>query len=788
MTQLRPTSTHWGDYLVEVDDGRLVDIRPSERDPSPSPIGPGMVQAHRSRTRILRPAVRAGWLEHGPGATRGGTGKRGAEPFVEVELDVAVGLVADELDRVRREHGNQAIYAGSYGWASAGRFHHAKSQLHRFMNTIGGFTRAVNTYSSAAVTVIMDRVAGGKDVALDGTPTWDQIAEHSDLVVAFGGLPEKNLQVTGGGVSRHLAADWQVRCRAGGVRFVNVGPQRSDVADPLGAQWVPCRPNTDVALMLGIAHHMVEQGLHDRDFLERCCAGWEVFERYLLGKDDGRPKDPAWASQVAAVPVAVIERLARDITASRTVITASYSVQRAHHGEQVPWMALTLAAMSGSMGLPGGGFGAGLGAMHHLGMPRSPIPTAGLPMGSNPVTDLIPVARIADMLFDPGGRYPFNGKERTYPDTRLVYWVGGNPFHHHQDLNRLVRAWQLPDTIVVHEPWWNPVARHADIVFPIATTLERDDIARGHGDHSLSPTYKAVEAPQGIVSDHEIFRRLAARLGTEDAFTEGRSEAAWIESLYERTREDAASRGVEMPPFEAFWATEAPVPIAVIPTQPSAYERLREDPVRHPLDTPSGRLEIHSETIAGFGYADCPGHPTWMEPREWLGAPQATTYPLHLCSNQPSTRLHSQYDHGGASRGAKVQDREPVWINEDDARARGIEDGDVVRLYNERGACLAGARVTDAIMPGAVSLPTGAWYDPVEPEVDGSLDAHGNPNVLTLDIGTSSLAQGPSSNTALVEVERFEGELPPVRAFEPPQLRPLDASAPELADRLAQRG
>jgi len=180
---------------------------------------------------------------------------------------------------------------------------------------------------------------------------------------------------------------------------------------------------------------------------------------------------------------------------------------------------------------------------------------------------------------------------------------------------------------------------------------------------------------------------------------------------------------------------------------------------------PSGISNYRS--IESFGYDDCPPHPAWLEPVEWLGSAKAKDFPLHLVSNQPRTRLHSQYDNGGYAQASKVQGREPVVIHPEDAAARGIEDGAIVRVFNDRGACLAGAVISDAVQRSVIQLPTGAWYDPVEP---GGLDAHGNPNVLTLDKGTSKLAQGPSAHSALVEVEKFEGTPPPVRAFTPPPM------------------
>jgi biotin/methionine sulfoxide reductase len=262
-------------------------------------------------------------------------------------------------------------------------------------------------------------------------------------------------------------------------------------------------------------------------------------------------------------------------------------------------------------------------------------------------------------------------------------------------------------------------------------------------------------------------------MGFADAFTEGRSEEQWLRHFYESDRERAWRHNVSLPPFEEFWA-KGHVELPVSDEPVVFLEAFRRAPDLHPLDTPSGKIEIFSETVAGFGYDDCPGYPVWIAPDEWLGAELAERYPLHLVSNQPSTRLHSQLDHGAVSRGAKVREREPLWIHPRDAAARGIASGDVVRVFNDRGACLAGAVVTDRIMAGAIQLPTGAWYDPEVPGEIGSLCKHGNANVLTKDRGTSRLAQGPSAHSCLVEVERFDGTLPEVTVFDPPDFLPAD--------------
>lgn len=763
--RITPTSTHWGTYYAEVRDGKLVAVHDYEKDPAPAIIGPGIVEAIDDKVRVRRPMIRKGWLEKGP-ASRAG---RGAEPFVAVPWDEALDMAAAELKRIVSAHGNEAVFGGSYGWSSAGRFHHAQSQVHRFLNCIGGYVRHVDTYSYAAGQVIVPHIVGPFKPLLDRHTTWPVIAESSELVVMFGGVPVKNAQVTSGGVGRHTVYEGLKTAYEQGVEFVNVSPIRNDIVDIVEAEWIAPRPNTDAALMLALAHTLYTEGLHDEAFLARYTTGFEKFLPYLLGETDGVAKTPEWAEAISEVPAETIRRLARRMADCRTMIMAAWSIQRGDHGEQPYWLSVTLAAMLGQIGLPGGGFGLGYGSENGIGNPVELFHWPSLPQGRNPVSAFIPVARISDMLLNPGGSFVYDGKTHTYPDIKAVYWAGGNPFHHHQDLNRLVRAIRQPDTVFVNEIWWTAMARHADFVFPTTTTLERNDISMTHWEQTVVPMLKAIEPVGESRHDYDVFTGLARRLGVEEAFTEGRDENAWLRHLWEQARQRAAEAEFELPDFDTFWQGG---PFEVLqPKKPMVLlEEFRADPAANPLQTPSGRIEIFSEAIAGFGYADCPGHPVWMEPYEWLGSPLAESYPLHLISNQPKTRLHSQLDSGGISRGSKIQGREPMMIHPDDAAARGISDGDVVRIFNDRGACLAGVIVSDAVRKGVIQLSTGAWYDPEVPGQIGSLCKHGNPNVLTRDKGTSSLGQGPSAHSTLVDVEKYEGTPPPVTAFEPPPI------------------
>ena len=766
------TAAHWGVYAVDRSGADVV-LRPLPEDPDPSPIGLHMLEAARSPLRIARPAVRRGWLEGGPGAAGGG---RGRDEFVEVSWDHAVALVAAELQRVIAAHGNRAIFGGSYGWASSGRFHHALSQIHRFLNTIGGYTRSVDTYSLGAARVLMKHIVAPMEELMATHTSWSVLVANTQLFVALGGVPGKNAQVTAGGPGRHTVRPMLEAMAKQGVRFINISPFRSDLEVP-GCEWIPIRPNTDTALLLALAHTLHGEDLHDREFLDRYCVGFAQFARYLTGAKDGVAKDAAWASAITGVPAERIVLLAREMAAARTMLNAAWSLQRAHHGEQPYWAVLTVAAMLGQIGLPGGGFGLGYGAVNSIGSAHVRFSGPTLPQGRNAVEDFIPVARITDMLLHPGESFAYNGRTLRYPDVKLIYWAGGNPFHHHQDLHRLTQAWQQPDTVIVHEQFWNAQAKMADIVLPATTTLERDDLGYAGRERYLVAMQRVI-APRGEArDDYAIFAAIAERMGTGAAFTEGRSTGEWIRHLYEQCVPSAAKAGIVLPSFDEFWKR------GLIDldsgTQPLVMlESFRQDPAAHPLGTDSGRIEIVCPRIAGFGYADCPGHPAWLEPAEWLGSPRARRFPLHLLSDQPRAKLHSQLDHSAHSMAAKRNGREPLRLSPDDARARSLATGDTARVFNDRGACLATIVVDDAVLPGVARMSTGAWLDVDQEEGRGGLERHGNPNVLTTDLASSSLSQATAAQSCLVEVERYAGAAPAVAAFRaPPLARPRDAIA-----------
>ncbi len=754
-------AAHWGTFTARWDGERL-DVRPHPADPDPSPILGNFTDVLRHRARILKPAVRKGWLDRGPRSGR----RRLDDAFVEMEWEDVLPLVAATIGDVRDRHGPQGVYGGSYGWSSAGRFHHVQSQIHRFLNfAMGGYVRSVNSYSAGASSVILPRVMGPFEALSRHNVTWDQVVAETDVVLAFGGMALKNSNIASGGITTHIERSAMARAAARGCRFHLFSPLRDDFPPEAGAIWHPVNPGTDVAVMLGLCHTMLAEGRHDRQFLDRYCTGFDIFSAYLEGSDDGEAKTAQWASEISGVPAETIVELAREMTRGRSLVTVAHALQRARFGEQPVWAGVALAAMAGQIGMPGGGYNYALGAMGHTGRRVNSVPIPTLSQGTNGVSNFIPVARICDMLLNPGSAYQYDGREMTYPDIRLIYWAGGNPFHHHQDLNRLQKAFAVPETIIVQENAWTPMARSADIVLPATMTLEREDIGAAATDPRLIAMRRLAPAAGTARDDYEIFADLSRLMGCEEAFTEGRDARGWMAHLYEPTRKALADRGWDAPDFEEFWRRgELALPSAA--DDGGLLRSFRRDPEASRLPTPSGRIELFSRTIADFGYDDCLGHPAWFAPEDQPDG----EHPLVLVANQPATRLHSQLDFGAYSQSSKVRGREPARLNPEDAAARGIRDGDIIRIFNSRGACLAGAVLSDGVMPGVVNLSTGAWFDPIDHAADRTECGHGNPNMVTRDVGTSKLAQGCCGQVTVVDVCRYDGPIPPIQAYDPPPL------------------
>ena len=358
--------------------------------------------------------------------------------------DEALDLVAAELKRVKDKHTNRAIFGGSYGWSSAGRFHHAQSQVHRFLNAIGGYVRHMDSYSLGAARVLMPHIVAGMEDLMSMHTTWNVLAEHCKLFVTFGGAPRKNAQINAGGAMVHRLKDGLYGMRAKGVRFVNVTPTAEDLDTGGDVEWLAIRPNTDAAMILALCHVLLTEKLHDREFLDRCTVGFDKFAPYLADKT------PEWAEKITGIPAHRIRR------------PRPRDGGDAHHGQHQLVAAAQPSRRAAVLGAGDAGLHAGpdrpagrrlrreLRPDQHHGQRRgraSPARRCRRAPTRCRTSSRSPASPTCCSI--PAARFRYNGQEITYPDIRLVYWAGGNPFHHHQDLNRLRGAWRKPETIIV---------------------------------------------------------------------------------------------------------------------------------------------------------------------------------------------------------------------------------------------------------------------------------------------------------------------------------------------------
>lgn len=559
------TAARWGAVYVEVKDGKVVSSKGALPKTVPNSLQQTAPDQVHTNIRVKYPMVRKSYLEN-PGNA---DGKRGSDPFVRVSWEQALKLIHEQHSRIRSSYGPASIFAGSYGWRSSGVLHKAQTLLQRYMSMAGGYAGHTGDYSTGAAQVIMPYVVGSVEVYEQQT-TWPMVLEHSQVVVLWGMNPLNTLKIAWSSTDEQ-GIEYFNLLKKSGKSVIAIDPMRSETIEFFGdnATWIAPHMGTDVAMMLGIAHTLVKKNLHDKAFLEKYTTGYPQFEEYLLGKSDKIEKTAEWASGVCGVPAEQLEKLAEIFSSNQTMLMAGWGIQRQQFGEQKHWMLVTLAAMLGQIGTEGGGFG----FSYHYSNGGNPTRTGGvLPAisaqiegGSSAGNDWavsdavisLPVARIVEALENPGGKYQHNGKEQTFPDIKMIWWAGGANFTHHQDTNRLIKAWQKPELVVISECYWTAAAKHADIVLPITTSFERNDLTMT-GDYSnqhLVPMKQVIEPQFEARSDFDVFADLAEMLkpGGKAVYTEGKDEMAWLKQFYDAAQKAARAQRIAMPQFNAFW-------------------------------------------------------------------------------------------------------------------------------------------------------------------------------------------------------------------------------------------
>lgn len=676
-------------------------------------------------------------------------GRRGEGNFKQISWDEALNTLANEMQRVKKQYGNEALFV-PYGTGSYNQLNGSHT-ARRLMNLFGGCLGIYNSYSWGAINIATPTVYG---TLVTGNQRQDWL--NSRYIIMWGWNPAEMRDGTNSDYFVKLA-------RENGAKVVCIDPRHSLSAASLADEWIPIRPGTDVAMMSAMAYVMLTESLYDADFIRTHCVGWDATQMppgtenpesyidYLLGKQDGVAKTPAWAEAITAVPATTIARIAREYaTIKPGVLYQGYGMQRRAYGEQVVRAGCVLAAITGNLGLPGG-WASGLGTQAPEGGPLWTV----FPVGDNPVKDSIPVFLWSEAVLrghEMTSAEGVIGTQQLKSDIKLIYAVATNCLiNQHADVNRsaaILKDESKVEFMAVQDNFLTPTARFADLVLPACTQFETWGLEVGwkYGDEVILQP-KLVEPPGECQSDYRICAELAGRLGFGEAYTQGRDEMGWAEWCLDRYRETYFP---ELPDLDTFIEQNLGAYSKPVIHPAVAFEDFRREPEKYPLNTPSGKIEIFSKQLYDLGRPEeIPAVPKYI--REWenpfnSGVSEEQKYPLQAIGHHSLARVHSTHANNDWLQEAFPQ---RMYINPLDAASRDIRDGDLVRVWNERGELVIPARLTSRILPGVVDIPQGAWWNPDE---DG-LDRGGNINVLTSQRWTP-LAFGSTQHTIMVQVEK----------------------------------
>lgn len=671
-------------------------------------------------------------------------GQRGEGKFERISWQEAVDTIAAQWIRIRDIYGPGSRYVNYATGISA--LMRGNTLAKRLLCLDGGYLDYYNSYSTACIRQATSLMYGTNRT---GNSLEDWL--NTNLIILWGHNPAETKFDT--------TMYYLKKAREKGIPIVVVDPRKNDTVLALDAEWIPIRPGTDSAMMDAMAYVMIEEGLVDQDFLDRCCLGFdkahmpsgvdpsECYLSYVTGEKDGVPKTPRWAEAITGVRKEQIRELAVRYASSRpAALIQGYGPQRNAYGEQIARGGILLACMTGNVGVKGGwASGAADNGIHR--MPSFPMPP-------NPYPMKIPVFLWTDAVVRGHEMTSLDGVTaagdtgEAMSDIKMILNLAGNCLiNQHSHINRtaeILRDTSKCEFILCSDLFMTASAKFADILLPGVSMFECENITMPwqYGDF-LGFNNKVIEPLYEGRFEYEWLSEVAERLGLGKEFTEGKTAGQWLESIYNGLRKEEP----ELPDYEIFKREgiyryqNNPVTIA--------FEKERNNPGQYPFPTESGKIEIFSKKVYETEYQDFfPAIPRYVEPPEGPQDPLALKYPLQLIGWHTKRRCHSIHDNNQAMH---KLDPQQLWMNEKDAAARGIRDGDEVLVLNDRGRIRVPVKITHRIMEGVTALSQGAWY---KPDKEGT-DTAGSINVLT-SLRPTPYARGNPQHTNLVEVKKAD--------------------------------
>ncbi|MFC1901423.1 molybdopterin-dependent oxidoreductase [Chloroflexota bacterium] len=742
---------------------------------------------------------------------------RGKSGYERIGWDEALDIVSSEMKRVRSTYGPAAILPMRSSHHNWGLMHYSRGAYGRFWELLGctGMFDNPDSWEGWHWGAVHNWGTFWRLGHMEQFGLLEDGLKNCELVVHWGDDPD----TAGKGYAGLEAARWRLWVRDAGIKQIFIDPFENYTACILNDKWIAPRPNTDAAMAEAIAYVWIKEDTYDKWFVENRTFGFEEFKKQILGEKDGTPRTPEWAAEICGVPARVITALASEWASKRTCLAAgskggASSASRAAYGTEWARLMVLLMAMQG-MGKPGvniwsgcaygapldfsisfPGYGSGGADVFRIVAKNKP---------ENKVSQRVYRLLVPEAILNPPINWlgegfcaksieqqfiPYTYPEAGSPEIKMIYRYGGSFIGTMTDTSRWVRAYQSPkiEFVVNQDCWYQGETHFADIILPACTNFERNDIsewgsAGGYGANYTGANHRIIVYQKKCIEplwesrpDYEIFCDLAERLGVREEYDEGNSEEDWIKKIYEfsdmpkiMSYEDFKQRGYyiipppkENPPVTLQWFYEG----TPCKTDDIGNPKRGTDKA-HELSTPSGKIEFVSQSLLKQ-FPDDEERPViahYIPGWEHYDSELASKYPLQLITPHVRYSYHTHYDNHvpwiNEIPGHRViKDGYSWWvvrIHPDDAKPRGINDKDIVKMYNDRGAVLGIAQLTERIKPGAIhSYQASARYDPLEPGNPKSVDRGGCVNLLTPSRMVSKNAPGMAPNSCQIEITKWE--------------------------------